>query len=1173
VNSKLYPNDPPDEPLGEYIRRARRRLNVSQGELAESVGLPDDGSLARIERGELAPSEFVLRRIAEELDLPWKRLAELRGAPDTLAGEQPNPYRGLAAFREGDAPLYFGRRHITDLVVSKLSFTPMAAIIGASGSGKTSLVAAGVIPALKQASNIIPIMLRPGSRPFASLAVALYPHLLKTEPTGDSRQDLHDLAQRLQQGQAYIEFERFVQDIRGQSQLLLVVDQFEELFTQCRDAATRRAFVDVLLELAEGHGRGADSPRVLLVFRADFFQHVLRDRPLADALQDNLIHLPPMSRDELRKAITRPAESVGCSFQEGLVDQMVSDAGDEPGRIPLVQYCLSLLWSVRAGRVFTSAAYDALGGLDRAIAGQAERVFLGFGAGGQRAARRLVTRLVRVGEGVGAETRRRLPTTEVARSAAEREVLEALVGARLVCKDFDESLQAETVELAHEAVIGHWARLQEWLVVDRQFLLWQQRLERTVKEWKGSDEQDEFLLRGRLLAEGETWAELRLDDMSEELRDFLAASIRVRDLEAAARAREKLNFLLTAEPSEVPRIVMDLREHHQWVRESLLHMLDSTEERRLWRVHLALAEVDPTQVEPLSANLLSCAPEDFAAIMTGLRPHRERLVPIWESALRQPDTGPFVSLRAASALSICMPQSSALQHASPAISEALARENPLHLLSWAEPLSQIQHLLIPHLRRLMTDSGTPTTLRDSCALLLLHFIKRDTGLLADVTTEASAETFPILLAELQTKRDGRDSIRATLEKITSTSISDQASDDERCRHGQKRAIAGILMLLLGMDEPASILSVGTEDPEAATQFVHQVRVRGLPAARIAEMLVEATTTWPRYWLTLAMGSYETQDLSDSLKQRVIEELTDWYLHDNSAAVHSATSWLLRSWQAHTHIEPHRARTDQRGGPEPASKEWFSLSGSAKTLNFVRIPKGTYLVGCHPEERGAKPYETPVHEVTISHDYALCISEVTRGDYEDFVDDTKHLALPNIDDWSPTRDHPVVGLTWFEAEEYAAWLNGKMGLLSFGANPGRKIGPLRLPTEAEWEIACRAGASTAFSFGSDRDLLPFYGWFQQNSNLQTHSGHSLRPNRLGLFNMHGNTWEWCSDWYGPYPTEPSIDPKGLAHSDWRVLRGGCWNLNERYSRSACRNWHIPTNRNWYIGLRLAMTVYE
>jgi formylglycine-generating enzyme required for sulfatase activity len=214
--------------------------------------------------------------------------------------------------------------------------------------------------------------------------------------------------------------------------------------------------------------------------------------------------------------------------------------------------------------------------------------------------------------------------------------------------------------------------------------------------------------------------------------------------------------------------------------------------------------------------------------------------------------------------------------------------------------------------------------------------------------------------------------------------------------------------------------------------------------------------------------------------------------------------------------------------------------------------------------------------------------VTRSEFEAFMEDTGTLGLPNIDEWSPLGTEPVVAPTWFESVAYADWQSQR----TTGHPPrfpamadqldsprvqlaidGRELleSAIRLPTEAEWEYACRAGTITAYSFGSDRSTLDAYGWYADNSGLKTHEAGLLRPNPGGLFNIHGQCWEWCLDWYAPYHDEPVIDPIGPESGDRKVLRGGCWNLGARYARSACRNAHIPSNRNYYITFRLAVTI--
>lgn len=1151
---------PGSSPVGELLRQRRRQLGMSQGALAEAAGLPDDGTVARVERGELPASETLLRQLASALEIDWREIEAL-GIDQPLFSEVESPYKGLAAFRETDARLYFGRSAVSQLVVQKLAHAPLVALVGASGSGKSSLIAAGVLPTLRTTRSLAVLYLRPGSRPFDSFAVALHSSLRQYSEPGASQLELAELSRRLQEGQGYLEFERLLQDMRGEAQPLLIVDQFEEVFTQCREGRVRRQFIDLLLEIASGHGVSSDSSRILLALRGDFFAQVLADRALADALQDGLVHLPPMSRAELEEAIIRPAAAAQCHFDAGLVERIVDDAGDEPGRIPLVQYCLSLLWSVRKGNTLTMAAYEAIGGLDGAIAGQAERVFAGFGATGQRAARRLVTRLVRVAEAhEGSETRRRLPVGDAITTAMERSVLEALIGARLLTTDFDESLNAETVELAHEAVIGHWSRLKDWLVEDRQFLLWQQRLERIAKEWVNSSRDDGLVLRGKLLAESESWAEVRFDDVSVEVRELLAASVRVRDLEASARALEQASFLLTAQPAEVPRIIAALRTQREWLRGKLEEMLPTVDDDRAWRVQLALVPDDARYLGPLVNHLLLCTPEEFGVLLEGVIPYKAEIASLlWEILLS--DTAARARLRAACALASFCPDDPRWPSNAARVAEGLVGENPLHLLVWLEPLSGIRVHLIPHVRTIMSVSGEAHARRESCALVLLQFAKDDAVLLSRIVAETSVEAFPLFFAHL--RMHDSELVESELRVIID---GENQCTDESCRlaAGAQKAVAAVVLARL--DRPDAIAHLFDErpDPEAATQFVHQSRVRGISPEYLARELLSADTQLKKYWLMLALGEFAREEIRSDLGVEVVDVLERWYAEDTAASVHSAAGWLLKSW----HQDGVVNEIDSRITPwqEITSREWLTLGSPEHPLPFLRIPAGTYRMGCSATEAGAKHYETPEHEVRLSRAFGLCAREVTRREYERFVAATEHAPLPNIDDWSPTGEHPVVGLTWFEAQEYVSWLNSQWDVLS--GSESRSHGALRLPTEAEWEKACRAGATTAFSFGSDRTLLGKYGWFQENSDLQTHPSRMLRPNRYGLYNMHGNCWEWCMDWYGVYSQAQQVDPTGPATSDWRVLRGGCWNLNQRYSRSACRNWHIPTNRNWYIGLRLA-----
>jgi formylglycine-generating enzyme required for sulfatase activity len=272
----------------------------------------------------------------------------------------------------------------------------------------------------------------------------------------------------------------------------------------------------------------------------------------------------------------------------------------------------------------------------------------------------------------------------------------------------------------------------------------------------------------------------------------------------------------------------------------------------------------------------------------------------------------------------------------------------------------------------------------------------------------------------------------------------------------------------------------------------------------------------------------------------------------------------------------------RAAYDPTGRRtWYTVETEGNPLTFVVFRPGRFVMGSPADEAERSDYEGPQQDTTIARSFALCDREVTRSEFEAFMAATETTGLPNIDEWSPQGVEPVVAATWEEAMAYGQWCSAH--LISMAVSRGARGRPssleemqqlhFSLPTEAEWEYACRAGTTTAYSFGSDRSRLNQYGWYADNSGLKTHEAGILRPNPAGLFNIHGQCWEWCLDWYGPYTNDPVVDNRGPSTGDRKVLRGGCWNLGARYARSACRNAHIPPNRNYYISFRLAMSLPE
>ncbi len=232
------------------------------------------------------------------------------------------------------------------------------------------------------------------------------------------------------------------------------------------------------------------------------------------------------------------------------------------------------------------------------------------------------------------------------------------------------------------------------------------------------------------------------------------------------------------------------------------------------------------------------------------------------------------------------------------------------------------------------------------------------------------------------------------------------------------------------------------------------------------------------------------------------------------------------------------------------------------VKLVLIPKGTFQMGSPIEEAGADNDEQ-LHQVTISKDYYLGVTEVTQGQYEKVMGVNPSHFQKRVIRKSDSSMYPVEQVSWEDAVEFCK----RLSELPEEKKAGRAY---RLPTEAEWEYACRAGSKTAFYFGDDSESLGAYAWHAANSGGQTHPVGEKKPNARGLYDMHGNVWEWCSDWYGDFPEGAVTDPVGPTEGSVRVLRGGSWGFGAADCRAAVRNAYVPTDRSASFGFRVALS---
>jgi len=323
----------------------------------------------------------------------------------------------------------------------------------------------------------------------------------------------------------------------GTTRLFLLVDQWEELYTLNSSSQERKQFIDLLLD-ASMNGLLT----VVLTMRGDFFGHLLAYRPVADLLQDAVINIGPMTREELRAVIEAPARQVGLEFAPGLADRILDDVNDEPGNLPLLEFVLTELWEHRQGRHLLHEAYNDMGQIQGAITERAETVFVQSCPEEQQYMRRLFLQLVRPGAGTE-DTRRRIPLSQL-RSDTYRELILRLSDNRLLVTTRDELDGKETAEVSHEALIKSWRRLREWVNQDREFLLWLQRLRIAIKDWEHNLRDSGALLRGAPLSEAVNWFESRPDEISADLQEFIKSSIALRNEEL--RSKQRLRRKITS---------------------------------------------------------------------------------------------------------------------------------------------------------------------------------------------------------------------------------------------------------------------------------------------------------------------------------------------------------------------------------------------------------------------------------------------------------------------------------------------------------------------------------------------------------------------------------------------------------------------------------------------------
>jgi WD40 repeat protein/class 3 adenylate cyclase len=523
--------------------------------LPEGVALKDlgEGGLK-----DLVKSEHIYQIVAPDLpsDFPPLKSVDTQylesgdGRATGTAVRVHNPYKGLRAFQETDAPDFFGREALTERLLMRMNedvpLNRFLAVVGPSGSGKSSLVRAGLVPALRQggvsgSNRWLVVEMLPGAHPLEELEalllnIAVNPPASLIEQLGADERGLVRAVKRILPRDETIE-------------LVLVIDQFEEVFTLVEDEPTRVHFLESLYQAVTDE---RSRLRVIVTLRADFFDRPLLYPDPGELMRQRTAVVLPLSAEELERAIVRPAAQMGVASEPELIAAIIKDVGEQPGALPLLQYALTELFERRDQdtNTMTVAAYRESGGVLGALARRADELYEGLSDEEREGCRQLFLRLITLGEGVE-DTRRRVRRAELASISQNTKALDRVIDLygryRLLTFDSDPITKGPTVEVAHEALIRSWERLREWLDESRADLRTQRQLMAEAGEWERSNKDRSYLSTGARLAQFEALAEgADLPGgvaLTAEEREYLHASVQERESQEQAEKERQAKEL------------------------------------------------------------------------------------------------------------------------------------------------------------------------------------------------------------------------------------------------------------------------------------------------------------------------------------------------------------------------------------------------------------------------------------------------------------------------------------------------------------------------------------------------------------------------------------------------------------------------------------------------------
>jgi serine/threonine protein kinase/formylglycine-generating enzyme required for sulfatase activity len=1099
---------------------------------------------------------------------------------------------------------------------------PVGLIYGPSGCGKSSLVKAGLLPRL--ANHVVPVYIEATGN---ETETRLLHGLRKRCPALPTNLNLKDTLAALRQGQG----------IGNGRKVLIVLDQFEQwLHSKGKDENTE--LVQALRQ-CDGGGVQClvmvrdDFWMAVTRFLRDLEIELVQGQNFAAVDLFEVRHAQRVLKAYGRAYGALPEDGKEITPNEQrFLDQAVSGLSQE-GKVICVR--LALFAEMIKGKTWSPASLEALGGTEGVGVTFLEETFSSLAANPkhrlhQRAARAVLKALLpESGADIKGHMRSFQELLEVSGYLSRPKDFEDLIRIldgelRLITPtdpeghDADDMADSKAVlgpkyyQLTHDYLVPS---LRDWLT-EKQRETRRGRTEMLLAEragvWNAKPTTRHLPslwedVKIRLLTNHKRWTGpqrkmVRRAGRFHGIRSTVAGLIFIVALFAGwqingrFQAGALVKRLKSADIAEVPAIIPELDGYRRWADPLLRRQFDEAPQGSNEKLNLALAilPVDQAELDNLRDGLMVWkSPARFTVVRDSLLPYKERIAePLWIAAL-DPQRELQQRFQAACALATYAPDDKRWSQINTLISNHLVTLEASDHVAFREALRPAKGQLIESLGKIYRDPNQEKPSRRFATETLAEFAAESPDGLFNLLADGEQFQFPVIFGKLSAHRD--EAITRATQEVAKTPPAD-ANEDQKEVLAKRQANAAVALLRFGAGEPVWPLLKASRDPRVRSYIIHWLSEGGGDPQAILQRLEVERDVSIRRALVLTLGQFAATQLPAPERQPLIQKLLDFYEKEPDPGLHGACEWLLRKWGQDKQLDAilmklARDETHRRARIQDETPGWYV---NTQKQTFVIVQGGEFWMGSPESERGSAPQDAPLR-IRIGRKFAISAHEVTKAQYR-----TSEQVVKSIDPakgslvqfYGLADDSAQIDVNWFDAARYCDWLSEqekiprnqwcydpKGGIYGPGMKAKDKFWELtgyRLPTQAEWEFACRAGTVTSRYYGASNQLLPNYARFAANSQNRLWSVGTLEPNDLGLFDMLGNASEMCFDLTSDYRKGRGniVDDAPTVAVDAgqpRVVRGGSYQSSAGLVRSGRRtDVNDPNSRNSIRGFRPART---